>query len=520
MALGGLIVVWGGDGGDAEADALTSSGGASGGCTTDRVGGDLAMGVQTPVSALDPVRSQGSGSSGGIEVNALYDTLVRYDTQNDTYVPVVARSLTPNADFTQWTLKLRDTVTFGNGNPLTAEAVKQSFARHQDPANRSSMIREAQEVKTMDVVNERTLVFHLDESWARFPSLLASAPGMVTDPEVVEAQGDQFSVNPLGAGVGPYEVEQFTPGGELVLKAKDNWWGGPVCIQTLRFAAGGATTQDTYDAYKAGDIQLAFMRGPEVIAQAEQDGVEGFHTLDNAGHAVTVNHAPGRATADPLVRQALAAALDPEAIDQLAKNGYGTPTSALIYKDSILYDGAQGPATDPVRARELVAEAKANGWDGNLDMPCVNGQEIQLVCAAVKESAEASGITVTVETVTGAQFGQRIQQGDFDIISRGLSLSDADPSMRLSAAVGTGGGANVSGYSDPELDAAISALQAAPDLPARQKAMDDIQALWNETIPAVVFGGTDNFIGVSDEVHGIKLSQDALIYFDKAYIDG
>ncbi len=502
------------DGADDEAGGSP----ASAECTQDRVGGEATLGMGTPVSALDPVKNLGTGINGGTEAIALYDTLVRYDPENDEYVPVVAKSLEPDADFTEWTLELREEVTFGNGDPLTAEVVKESFARHQDPANRSSVQREAMAVTEMEVVDPLTLVFHLDKTWARFPFLLAGLPGMITSPAVVEEQGEDFNTDPTGGGVGPYELDRYAPGEELVLKAKDDWWGGPVCIETLRFVSANGT-QPTYDAFRNGDTQLAFMRGPEVIAQAKEDGVEGVSTLDNSGYVLLFNHESGP-TADPLVRQAVAAALDPEVVNERALGGQGLTTTALIHEDSVLYNGDKGTQPDSARAADLVEQAKANGWDGHLDMPCQANEENNNICLAIKAQAEAAGMTVTIEPKQVTEYIEEVQiNHNFEIASWGLPLSDADPSVRLSAAIGTGGGLNVGGYADPDMDAAIAALREAPDLAARQAALTDIQTVWNETLPAAVYGANENFVAIDDSLHGIEQSQYALLYFDKAYID-
>src|SRR5690606_28991690 len=105
-------------------------------CTADRVGGTLNIGPWVETGSLDPVSIVG-GTSGGQETAALFDTLMRFDPNTGDNEPWVAESLTPDAQNVVWTLKLRPDVKFGNGDPLTADAVKASIERHKDPANRS-----------------------------------------------------------------------------------------------------------------------------------------------------------------------------------------------------------------------------------------------------------------------------------------------------------------------------------------------------------------------------------------------
>src|SRR5688500_17011547 len=138
------LVACGDDGSDSSspttsaASAAPATTAAAAGCTAERVGGTVAMGMFTETTGLDPVVASGKGVAGAIEMAALYDTLMSYDTATAKYEPRVAQSLTANTDFSVWTLKLRDGIKFGNGDPLTAEAVKTSIGRHTAPTSRST----------------------------------------------------------------------------------------------------------------------------------------------------------------------------------------------------------------------------------------------------------------------------------------------------------------------------------------------------------------------------------------------
>src|SRR5699024_11205337 len=97
-----------------------------------RSGGTLDYATYNSVSSLDPADRQDGGATGGSEMAAIYDLLMRYDPTTDdptagdgagTYVPQLAESLTSNNDDTVWTLTLRDGVTFSDGAPVDADAV-------------------------------------------------------------------------------------------------------------------------------------------------------------------------------------------------------------------------------------------------------------------------------------------------------------------------------------------------------------------------------------------------------------
>src|SRR5690606_12195557 len=131
--------------------------------------------------------------------------------------------------------KLRPDVKFGNGDPLTAAAVKASIERHKDPANRSRFSDLVAPIQTIEAPDDLTAVFTISQPDTTLPNVLADVPGMITNPKVVAELGADFKMLPAGAGVGPYEPVKFQPGEEIVMQAKQTYWAGPVCIQELHF---------------------------------------------------------------------------------------------------------------------------------------------------------------------------------------------------------------------------------------------------------------------------------------------
>jgi peptide/nickel transport system substrate-binding protein len=162
----------------------------------------------------------GSGSAGAIQLSALYDTLLRYDPASGEFEPHVAEPFEASDDLTEWTITLRECVTFGNGDPLTTDAVRDSFERVQQASVGSA--QQANQIAEMEIVDDRTMVFHLREPVGDCAYVLAEDAGNIVNPAVVAATGDDaFGTNPAGAGVGPYEIERFAPGEEVVMTAKD-----------------------------------------------------------------------------------------------------------------------------------------------------------------------------------------------------------------------------------------------------------------------------------------------------------
>jgi peptide/nickel transport system substrate-binding protein len=499
------------------AGASSTSAAAKDTCSAERKGGSLTMVASAQFPAgLDPVVALGA-SVGETEENAFYDTLMRYDPDTDSFTPWLATSLESNAAATQWTLKLRPGVKFGNGDPLTAPAVQFSIERlAKSPRVAAGM---AQQIASMQVVDDTTIVFTLTAPWVNFPYLLAHAGGMVVNPNVVAARGDGFATNPTGAGVGPYELDHFAPNEEIVLKAKDDYWGGPVCIQTLRFVTIPGS-QATYDAFKTGEIGALFITDPKVIAQVKADGVTGW-TAFYGGNGFQLNSGRGQAPvlADERLRLAIAHALNPDVVNDRVYEGKGLAASGLTYKGQKIYAGMDGPAYDVKEAQRLVNEVTAEGkWDGTVRITCPNTPEFTELTITTTALLEAAGFKVEAENLATADANTKIlSEGNYQMGCGNSVVFDEAPERGVGQYVGNSV-RNRTGIAVPELDAAIEKLNTAKGTEAKAQAMRAIQEVWNQHVPAVWVSAGEWHIAWSDKVHGLVKNIAGVVLFSKAYL--
>jgi peptide/nickel transport system substrate-binding protein len=511
------------DGGDAADEASDAAAGdAAGdtdteGCTPERAGGELTMGVLSETVGLDPTVSTGGGTTGGTEIAALFDTLMQYDFESRQYEPRLAESLEPNADFTEWTLTLRPDVTFGSGNPVNAEAVRASIARHQAPESRSVVRANAQQITEMSVEDDLTLVFTLAEPWGSFPYFLADMGGMIVDTQVVEQLGaEEFNLAPRGAGAGPYELVDWRQGEEMVFEAKDDYWGGPVCIERLRFVmVPGA--QATYDALELGEVQVAYLRDAIVTSQLDEDGIDHFGDIVGLGSALQINSGFNDPIgADLRVRQALAYAIDPVAVDDRVSGGVGMPSSAIFPEDSPVHPDVDGTPYDPDRARELVEEVKAEGaWDGSIGLMCPSTSE--QLGITLQGMLEAVGFDVNLELLPIADITRRsLIEHNYDVICTGMSPVASGPIVRLERFFGTGN--TFTGFSDPAFDESLQELKAAASEDEIRDALAAVQEAWNESVPAVGLAAVETTIAWQDGVEGLTFNENMLVHFDDAYV--
>ncbi|HRE02727.1 MAG TPA: ABC transporter substrate-binding protein, partial [Ilumatobacteraceae bacterium] len=186
-------------------------------CSTTGEGGEITVAAYSFTQSLDPTVAGSNGLLGASELAAIYDTLMRFNTETGAFEPRVAESLEPNSDFTEWTLTLRDGVTFGNGDPLTAADVVASIERHAAEESKSTYKSLVAVISGMQAVDDLTVTFTLAQPWPKFPYVLSLGPGMITNPRIADERGGDLVSNPEGAGVGPFEFSRFAPNEEVVL---------------------------------------------------------------------------------------------------------------------------------------------------------------------------------------------------------------------------------------------------------------------------------------------------------------
>jgi peptide/nickel transport system substrate-binding protein len=541
MSLGMLAGACGDSGGEAD------GGGSSPATTAGQPvrGGTLTFGTYSEPRGLDPIVSTGFGVTGGIELSALYDTLVGYDTKTTKYTMRTAESLTPNATFSEWTLKLRAGITFGDGTAYDAAAVKFNIERHQSAKNTTTSRVMSSYIAKTDVVDPLTVRFTLTQPWAGFPFVLADRVGMIVSPAAVQKLGDDLPKNPVGAGAGPFQIVSFNPKESIVMKRNDGYWGGDVYLDGLKFVnLVGAS--ETYEALKAGTIDAAFMREPKVVKQAKADGFDGYENIQQAGQILLMNNGlvveckggqpaacagqpdgtkitPKVATADKRVRQAVAAAIDPKVIDQRENDGTGSPGTGL-FQSTFPWDPAvAGPAFDLARAKSLVAEAKSSGWDGKLRFNCDNAPAAQARALAIKTMLEAAGIEVALANVTDVSgtIAAVITRKDFELACWGISIPGDDGAVfQVSYAFLGTSAANRTGYKNPAMDAALTELMGASGDDARKAAYGKVATLYAEDVPFLSLQAVPEYIAWRPAVHGVVPNQATQAFFDKAWIAG
>jgi peptide/nickel transport system substrate-binding protein len=529
-------------------------------------GGTISFGTFSETAGLDPIVSTGSGVPGYNEMAAIYDTILRYNTQTGKYDNNFAESITASADSSEWTLKLKSGIKFSDGTAYDAAAVIFGMNRHRSglpntppcaelyacPRNSTSSAAYMALVKTMAAVDALTVKFTLSEPWTSFPYALASEAGMIPSPTALKkcdptknVRECEFNIKPVGAG--PFVIGAFKAKDSITMTKNPSYFGGQVLLDGITFVnsindAGGP---NTLNALNANTLQVAFLRDPPTVAAAHDKKYAGASTIQQAGGTflinmgVTVTCAGGQPAAtcagkpdgptaaspptkDIKVRQALAAAIDVKVLNDRGYQGKGLVGTDLLQSDFRWSPGVAGPKYDPEAAKKLVAEAKAAGWDGKMRLLYNSSPTASAIGLATQTMLQAVGIDASLDTGkdTTAQVNQVVVLKDYDVTGWGIAISPDDGALwGLTQNLFSTSASNRVGLKNAIVDQALKDLRTA-------KTDDEKKALYKKIaeqvaleLPIVPFAKIEEYTAWNAKVHGVLQTGRGGVLFDKAWLE-
>jgi peptide/nickel transport system substrate-binding protein len=487
-------------------------------CTAKRVGGVVKFGQTSIVATLDP-SARNFGQAGGANIESgLYDTLLRMDPKTAKVTPYLAQSFSHNPDYTQVTLKLRPGIKFGDGNPFNAAAVVGAQNRYLTGFAFAGF---TQYIASIVAADPMTVQYNMKVPWGELTAELSQTFGMIADPAAVAKYGASFaSATNTGAGVGPYEVTTYNPPTSVVMKAKSDYWQGPVCIQEIDNTTV-ASAQQGLDSFNNGEYQLDYLRDPAVYQQyvtAKPRVGTQMPALVTGASAIVMNTLSKSAHLDDVrVREAIQYANDVKTINQRGFQGALYAHTGLVPKQLGFLKPTNGPQYDPAKAKKLLDQVKSEtGWDGSIRLLCATPvADYGVALAAVLNNV---GFKVNLDTTLGtaAASAKSNNAHDYDLFCGAIQSYDGDLWDPLY--VRTLAQPNQAQWDNAEWKAALDAVAASPvGTSNNQAALDKLQTLANKLAPILVVGSFNEAL-LMNKVHGIELTHSAIPLLGKAYL--
>ena len=194
-------------------------------------------------------------------------------------------------------------------------------------------------------------------------------------------------------------------------------------------------------------------------------------------------------------------------------------SSALTYKTQKIDPGVGGPAYDPAKAKQLVAAAKAEGYNGKIRITCGNTPVGTEETVTLQAQLQAVGFDVTTELLPPGQANQKILlDGNYDIGCGAASIFDEGPfrgmNQFLSDSV-----RNRAGCKNPQMDGGdCSAVPRFDDRREQGGDGDRPEGLERHGPVGDVFYAGEWYIGYKDNVHGLVFTRESTLMFQNAYI--
>ena len=463
---------------------------------------ELSFALTTDPKSLDP-RTIGGDYNFTI-LAYISERLCEYDMTQGKFNPVLAVSWT-RPDKLTWRFNLRQGVSFHNGEPFNAEAVKFTIDSIQDPAKAWTNASWVGDISTVKIVDEYTVDL-ITKKPSR--SMLANLGYLfMLPPKAATKLGDRFGVQPIGTG--KFVLEKYYPNERIVMKRNDNYWGQKPKLEklTARILPESATR---LAALETGEVSLIPNLSPDSINRMKADPKLSVVVGDPA-RIMHIAFILGRKPFDDhKVREAFNYAVDRQAIVDTVMMGLATVADAHLYHSSSpgFNPNLKAYNYDPPKAKKLLAEAGyPDGITVSFGSP--NGRYLRdrMVCEAIVGQMAEAGITVKLEAMEWGTFWSRaVTNHEFDMFFLGW-ISPASPYTQLTWWFRTNPKSSKSNYSNPKVDELLIEAQNVLTDEEENQVYSKIQELiWND-LPWISLYFSPKIYGIDASLEGVVLSE-------------
>ncbi len=442
-------------------------------------GGALRVGLLGDFTTMDPHMS--TSTEDRDLYYQLYSPLLALDG-NLKITPELAESW-EQPDAVTYVFRLRKGVKFHDGTDLTAEAVKWNFDRILNPATGSIRRSEVASIKAVDVLDPLRVKVTLKEPDATFLAALSDRAGMIVSPAAVEKHGKDFARHAVGTG--PFQFVEWVKDDHLTIRRFPGYWkaGLPYLDEIVYKGIPDNTVKLT--ALRTGSLDLIDDLPPKDIAATKANPKLRVVETPGLGYRrIELNH-----TRPPFnnkaLRQAVAWAINREAIHRAVFFGAGAPAQGPIAPNSWAYEALPGfgSASDLAKAKEKLAESgEPNGF--RFTLMVVNNSVAQKQAEIIQENLKRAGITMEIALLEVGAFDEKRKALQFDA-AEGRWSGRVDPDGNMFLHMVTGAGNNWGKYSNSRMDEILRAARTAGSQAERKRLYGEAMRLIIDDVPII-----------------------------------
>ncbi len=499
------------------------------GCTTSTEDFEIAVNFASEPNTIDPALN--SAVDGAVMINHIFEGLYKWvddGSGNATLALGQAKEVTPNADKTVYTVKLRDDIKWSDGKDVIAADFVYAWQRLVDPNTAADycymadIILNANEIMAGEMdkselgvkaIDEKTLEITLHTACPYFEEIMAFPALMPIRSDIIEQYGDQWTFSPeTYIGNGQYKMAEWSHNEFIKLVPSETYYDvdklGP---KVIKFALMDDTNA-IYAAYRSGSLNFIQEVPVDEIPGLLSSGELKVHPyLGTYYCCFNTSKAPFD---DVRVREAFSLVIDRNYIvENVTKTGQ-KPATAFVpsgisdapgAKDDFRAVGgdymdvsAEKYQENCERARQLLAEA---GYPNGEGFPIVEylyntSDNHRLIGEALQNMWQTElGVTVNLVNQEWNTFLDTRKNGDYSIARNGWIADYNDPMSFLDMWL-TGGGNNDAQYSNPDYDALIMQAKSTSDLAERMSLMHQAEdiLMGQDVVHAAIYFYTDKYM--------------------------
>ena len=499
------------------------------GCTTSTEDFEIAVNFASEPNTIDPALN--SAVDGAVMINHIFEGLYKWvddGSGNATLALGQAKEVTPNADKTVYTVKLRDDIKWSDGKDVVAADFVYAWQRLVDPNTAADycymadIILNANEIMAGEIdkselgvkaIDEKTLEITLHTACPYFEEIMAFPALMPIRSDIIEQYGDQWTFSPeTYIGNGQYKMAEWSHNEFIKLVPSETYYDvdklGP---KVIKFALMDDTNA-IYAAYRSGSLNFIQEVPVDEIPGLLSSGELKVHPyLGTYYCCFNTSKAPFD---DVRVREAFSLVIDRNYIvENVTKTGQ-MPATAFVpsgisdapgAKDDFRAVGgdymdvsAEKYQENCERARQLLAEA---GYPNGEGFPIVEylyntSDNHRLIGEALQNMWQTElGVTVNLVNQEWNTFLDTRKNGDYSIARNGWIADYNDPMSFLDMWL-TGGGNNDAQYSNPDYDALIMQAKSTSDLAERMSLMHQAEdiLMGQDVVHAAIYFYTDKYM--------------------------
>jgi len=428
-------------------------------------------------------------------IAAVYETLLIFGDDGQP-VGILAESW-EQPDDTTYVFRLREGVTFHNGQPLTAADVKFSFERIMDPEGGSAWTSQLEPVESIEATDDLTVTFTMKQPFGPFLATL-SGSSLAILPNLPD---NDFQTSMIGTGA--FMMESYTQDTETILIANPNYWGdGEPKLAGITYRILPEESARVA-AVRTGEINLTSLVDPISIETLRTDAAVVVQEQDTTDYYLLGLNCAVAPFDDVRVRQALSMAIDRQAILDGVFFGAGQvsgPVVPTMGDWALPIEELPRYSVDVDGAKALLEEAGASDLSFSITVGA-DRTEFVNIALVIQDQLSQIGVTVELDQVEWGTFIDKWIARDFQSFVS-YNGSGNDPDRALYPALITDGSVNAFQFSDPAVDELLNQGRTQTTFDERKATYDELQQVVAEQAPMIFIGTRVGYFATTPNVQG------------------